>query len=144
MSHIFRRRLAEIAKLYESYSGSDDDLDFLLDLCTKIYNSTEFYEYEREELYDNMIEAFKNQSQKYYEDSADYYIKIYEKLNDKLSSSKLYEENKFLKKNIWKEVQRANKYFFRENDYITAAEKYKESIDNIYVINDYKIQRSNE
>ena len=100
MSHIFRRRLAEIAKLYESYSGSDDDLDFLLDLCAKIYNSTEFYEYEREELYDNMIEAFKNQSQKYYEDSADYYIKIYEKLNDKLSSSKLYEENKFLKKNI--------------------------------------------
>ena len=100
MSHIFRRRLAEIAKLYESYSGSDDDLDFLLDLCTKIYNSTEFYEYKREELYDNMIEAFKNQSQKYYEDSADYYIKIYEKLNDKLSSSKLYEENKFLKKNI--------------------------------------------
>ena len=91
----------------------------------KIVNSTEFYEYEREELYDNMIEAFKNQSQKYYEDSADYYIKIYEKLNDKLSSSKLYEEKKFLKKNIWKEVQRANKYFFRENDYIKAAENIK-------------------
>jgi hypothetical protein len=51
-------------------------------------------------LYYNLIEAFKNERQKYYEDSADYYIKIYEKLNDKLSSSKLYEENKFLKKNI--------------------------------------------
>jgi hypothetical protein len=77
-------------------------------------------------LYYNLIEAFKNERQKYYENSADYYIKVYEKLKDKNPHFSFHHLRNKIVNMKYLEAKKYND----EKDYPTAIDKIKEFIDN--------------
>ena len=80
-----RKTLFNLAKLEneDSYKFNLEEYTFFKELSDRIDVSKKFDEEDKEDLYYNLIEAFKNERQKYYEDSADYYIKVYEKFKEK-------------------------------------------------------------
>ena len=69
--------LAEIEEEYNVYL--DDKLPFVHNLGRDIKIFSYFDDEEKEDLYNNIVEAFRNECQKYYEDSADYYKKVFKK-----------------------------------------------------------------
>ena len=123
-----RKTLFNLAKLEneDSYKFNLEEYTFFKELSDRIDVSKKFDEEDKEDLYYNLIEAFKNERQKYYEDSADYYIKVYEKFKEKdhLLTPSIMLGKKFLKLK-YLEAKKYND----EKDYSTAIDKLKEFID---------------
>ena len=126
-----RQYLCDLCCMEDEGLLSADSCDFFAKLGRNIGRGKEFNEEDRKDLYYNIIEAIRNECQKYYEDSADYYIKAYEICKDKYPY--LYGElkNKFLKMKYLD----AYKYY-NELDYSKSIDKLKELLNNKYITYD--------
>ena len=116
-----------------------EEIIYFKELGKKIIDSTKFDYYEKNDLLDNIIEAISNERQKYYEDSAENYREIYEKLKDTHYNWMLHEGFNMLKKKIsqmkYKDVI---ENYYENKDYDTALDKFRECIDKEYMTDLYK------
>jgi hypothetical protein len=94
-----------------------------------------------EELSYNIYEAFKEEYDKYYESSANYYINVYEEIKIKIpnnySSYREYAKNYIKKKISSMKFNHANSYY-KNKDYYYVINLFKECLNNEYITNDVK------
>ena len=92
-----------------------------------------------EDLYSNVLEAFKNESEEYYEDSAYYYTIAYEEIKSSgRVNSRLNEVKNYFEKKISKMKYEDAMTYYNDKYYSTAIDKFKESINNKYMTYDIK------
>ena len=125
-----------------THNISPYDLKFIIKLFLSIQDENHNYAYSDEfkELSYNIIEAFREEFNKYYENSADNYIKAFEEIKDKIPYSKKNETKKFFELKISKMKYNHALFYYKEKDYSYAADLFREclDLDNKYITNDIK------
>jgi len=92
--------------------------------------------WDNKEIFSNLIEALKNEHDKYYADSANYYTKVFEDIIDEFPNWR--EHKGYFKVKISDMRYKDAYYYYNEKEYDTAIDKLREMLNNEYTTGDIK------
>ena len=134
-----------IAEFIEDFSEmtlshiSQYDFESISKLLFSIEDYYDKYYDEFDDLSYNIKEAFKNENDKNYEDSAKYFIEVYEEVKNKIPYSLKNETKNYFEYKISKMKYNYALSYYKNKDYSYAIDLFKECLENEYMTKNIKI-----